>query len=35
MFGIFLSEGLVEILNQFIWFIQSKNRETDSGVEAI
>jgi len=34
-FGIFLSEGLVEILSQFIWLINKVKTETDSGVEAI
>jgi len=26
MFGVFLSEGLVEILNQFIWFSTEQKR---------
>jgi len=30
-----LSEGLVDNLNQLIGLLQSKNRETDSGVEVI
>ena len=33
IFGIFLSEGLIEILNQFIWF--TTKRKQRNGVEAI
>jgi len=35
IFGIFLSEDLVEILNQFIWLIKQRKQRNHSGSKAI